>query len=510
MAPTFVDITAESGLVFSNFTPDFRGGAVAVADLDGDGFFDVVTADRLGGFAVFGNLGATSDTIRFAERTADTGIDLSGSFGGVVDAVAAGDLDNDGDSDLLLAATGISATLQVYANDGTGRFSLASTVPSSDSVEHLLLVDIDDNGWLDVHSSNSFFSAFGDSANRLYLQRAPLSFERVAFPAGQASAASWAATAFDADADGDRDIYVANDTLAADFGFQVTDIDTERAVDQLLRNDGLDPDGVPVFTDIAAQVGLDAPRSSMGGLVGDFDGDGLLDLFSPDFGGNELYLRPAFPAFTDVAAEYGVRASHRSDLECHPGSADDRCLLLSWGSAYRDFDGDGARELLVVNGPSRFSDPPPPQLYFWPNRQGRGFTELAPLIGCAEGHGLVPADLDRDGDLDVVVSVREGLYRVYENRAGPPTHWLGVRLRGTISNREGRGAVVTVHLPDGRTMIEVIGAGGVAFSSVPAELFISTGGARPTELTVTWPSGHVDRVTDVPDHQVITIAEGAF
>lgn len=499
----FADITSESGFSFSNFTPDFRGGALAVADLDGDDLPDLIVSNRLGDFAVFGNLGG----LDFTNRTATLGFEPAA---GITEALAAGDLDNDGDQDLLLAHNGLSRTVRLYENDGSGRFSFAGSLLDCGAVEHLLLVDIDDDGLLDVHTSNSAFGVGQERANRLYMQREPWSFQRVDFPLGSPDAASWTATALDVDGDGDRDLYIANDTLAADFGFQVTEIDEDRAVDHLLRNDGVDAAGVPIFTDVAAQFGLAEPRSSMGGLVTDFDGDMHLDLFVPDFGANKLFTREQVDGlrpFTDSAMALGVRASHRGDLECHPDSSETRCLLLSWGSAFADFDGDGTRELLVVNGPTRFTDPFPPQLYFWPGPDGR-FVELAPAVGCAEGHGLVPADLDRDGDLDLVVSVREGSYRLYENRGPAPGHWLHLRLRGAVSNRDGRGAVVTATRADGTTIIEVIGAGGVAFSSLPTELFISAGAQPLRALEVLWPSGRIDRVEALPERGPLVVTEG--
>lgn len=503
----FVDVTARSGVLFANFTPDFRGGAVAVADIDGDELLDLLFANRIGDLVVYRNLSRNPDEgIQFVDQTAAIGID-PGS--GIIHALATGDLDNDGDADLMLATAGLSRSVRMYENDGAGRFSFRTSLLDSGAVEHLLLVDIDDDGWLDIHTGNGFFGTVGDRANRLYMQRAPWSFERVTFPDGLPSAATWTTSALDVDGDGDRDLYVANDTLAADFGDRVTSIDASRAVDQLLRNDGLDPAGVPIFTDIAGEAGLAAPRSSMGGLVADFNDDGLLDLFVPDFGANKLLVQTgasAPPAFVDVAEAYQLRAATRGDLGCSAGGDDLRCLLLSWGSALADFDGDGARELMVVNGPTLFTDPFPPQLYFWPNGNGR-FIELSPTIGCAEGHGLIAADLDRDGDLDLAVSVREGNYRVYENRGPAPAHWLVIRLRGTVSNRDGRGAVITAHLPGGRSLIEVVGAGGVAFSSLPAEVFLSTGAERPTQLTVAWPSGRISRVSDLPDRQVLVIGE---
>src|SRR6185503_12146396 len=209
--------------------------------------------------------------MRFEQRT-DSGLDGAAA----ATAIAAIDLDNDGDRDLVIASAGAAT---VWANQGDGRFVLAVRLPDPGTTEHILPVDLVGDGLLDLYLGDYDRLDVDATANRLYLNRGGMAFAAAGKLGG---GLTWTTTAFDVDGDGDLDLYVANDTLKADFGLGGPGPTPPWPVDLFLRNEGPGPDGVPRFTDIAAQMGLTKPRSSMGGVLGDFDGDGALDLFVPD------------------------------------------------------------------------------------------------------------------------------------------------------------------------------------------------------------------------------------
>jgi hypothetical protein len=490
----FADVTHDSGIDFQYETVDFKGGGLAVADLDGDGLPEIVAGRRIGGLALFHNLGS----LRFRQVT-DSGLD----DGAMITAIAAVDLDNDGDIDLVLAGPGVA---HVMANQGDGTFREAARFDGSGMTEHVLPVDLDGDGRLDLYFSNYDVRNSTGTLNRVYMNRGNLQFD---FTGTAGAGATWSTSAFDIDGDGDQDLYVANDTLLADFGRPVPSSPSTSGLhpDLILRNDGIGPDGAPRFTDVAADMGMITPRSSMGGLVTDFDDDGRLDLYIPNLGAKKLFLRDPAGAFIESAAMLGVDGIVRRNASCGPDTENEDCLLLSWSAAQSDFDLDGYDELMVVSGNTEIGKPPPVLLF------ARGpelpYHEVSPNIDCLDARGLVVTDLDGDGDQDVVISQKEGPLTVYKNIGKPaPGMWQQVELHGQASNREGVGAVVTAHLASGRSLTRIIGAGGIIHSSSPAEAFFGLGHDRVDTLEVLWPSG---RRTEVirPSPGSLRLEEGS-
>jgi hypothetical protein len=476
----FADATTGSGIAFQYTNPLFQGAGLAVVDLDGDDLPDIVAGRRGGGLSMFHNLGA----LRFQEVT-DSGLDLAAA----ATAIAAIDLDNDGDRDLVIASAGVAV---VWGNQGDGRFREAARLTDPGTTEHILPVDLDSDGLLDLYLGDFDRMDLAATQNRLYMNRGGLQFAA----AGKLGVGlTWTTTALDFDGDGDQDLYVANDTLKPDFGLPGPSSTPPWPVDLFLRNDGPGPDGVPRFTDIAGAMGLAKPRSSMGGVLDDLDGDGRLDLFVPDFGAKKVFLGQVAGAYLESAADLGVTAIARRSVECNADSPSADCLVLTWSVAVTDFDLDGYDEILMVNGTTTPFNPPPPALMFTRGPE-LPYRELSPEIPCMDARALVATDLDGDGDQDVVIAQRNGPLVVYENRGRPaPDSWVRVMLHGRSSNRDGAGAVVTLRMSSGRSQIRVVGAGGVIHSAHPAEAFFGLGSNAVETIEVAWPSGRRTSVT---------------
>jgi enediyne biosynthesis protein E4 len=140
-----------------------------------------------------------------------------------------------------------------------------------------------------------------------------------------------------------------------------------------------------------------------------------------------------------------------------------------------------------------------------------GFTEVGWSLGVAsklDGRGFVPADFDRDGDLDFLVINDGQAWEYFENRIPDSGHWLGVQLRGQGANTRGIGARITI-TAGGRRQVREMHAGSGYLSSPPPEAHYGLADATRVErIEVRWPSGAVQVVDDVAADQVLVIEEG--
>ena len=282
-----------------------------------------------------------------------------------------GDYDADGFLDLMGGATDKAALTVVLHNEGGKHFTnvaaeIGLTIPDR-SARQSNWVDYDNDGDLDLYSSDRA----GD--NKLF-RNDNGHFTRVFANAGPTDGrptvgACW----LDVDDDGDLDLFLANQSGASD---------------ALWRNDG---NGMS-FTDIAPQMKMTGPHRTndeggVGCAVGDFDNDGDLDIFVPNYGENQLYRRNADKTFTDIAAEVGLA------VENHAVGAD-------WG----DYDNDGDLDLSVMSyvGPV---DAQQPMNALFRNDAGNFvnvLTKDSPLnLG---DHGVQFVDYDNDGGLDLNIT----------------------------------------------------------------------------------------------------------
>ena len=492
--PWFRDATRESGVDFEFVAVDFRGGPIAVADTDGEGRLDIMAGSRGGGLGHFRNMGGWS----FIDDTAAAGLEVAGP----VHFIAPVDLDNDGDRDLVVA----SDRLLLFENRGGGRFGAPVDLGDGSRTEHVLPVDLDADGLVELYVSNRDRDAREPSRNRLLHNRGGLVLDDLpGAGGGDSDGLTWTTSAIDFDGDGDLDLHVANDTLVADYGQPRAD-DVDLPPDAFYRNDSAG--GEIRLTDIAAELGLDGPRSSMDGLVADVDGDRRLDLYVTDYGRKKLFLGTD-TGFEERGEELGLAGTTRSDGICALTINQERrsCLLLSWAAQLADFDGDGNDDMIVVNGVSVVDGQPAPALVL---RGPPPFEEVDAGLDCFEGHGAIAADLDDDGDSDLVASTREGPLRLFENVAPAPATrtTLHLSLQGRSSNRDGLGAVVEVSTARGRRLVRAVGAGGVAQSAPPPVLDISLGDDAVEAIEVRWPSGARQQLP-APDQTRVIVVESS-
>ena len=446
----FVDVTAETGLDFVHATgsagaypmPAIMGGGVAAFDADGDGLLDLYFPNA--GSAVAGEAGRNrlyrqGPRGRFVDATAGSGLDNPGYGMGA----AVGDIDNDGDLDLYVTNLGADV---FYRNEGGGRFADATVdlgVATPGWSTSAVFFDADLDGWLDLYVARyvQWHEArecqvqggrvdycgpqqFEGEADVFYRNRGGTRFVESSRAAGVSliEDAGLGVAAADLDGDGLADVYVANDADP----------------NQLWINRG---DGA--FEDDAVLLGAAYNRfgvgeAGMGIALDDIDGDLDLDLFLSHLieETNTLYVNlggaPGAPdGFEDRAAEAGLAA---------PSTP-----YTGFGAAFFDADNDGDLDLAVVNGavkrrPETLSERGD---WFWrgyaePNllMLGDGAGVFADASGASGdfgtaldvSRGLVPFDLEGDGDLDLLVSNLEGPARVYRNEtiAAPPSEGSAV------------------------------------------------------------------------------------
>jgi hypothetical protein len=524
----FKDVARGAGLDFVHeHSPTARKhlietvpGGVAVFDYDGDGRLDVFFTN---GAAVpslekdatrYANrLFRNEGGLRFKDVTEAAG--LRGAGYSVAAAVA--DYDNDGDADLFVG--GVHRQF-LYRNTG-GRFEDVTASAGVGSEQWVVgggWFDYDNDGWLDLLAVNytvwtADFDRFcGDSARgiRVYCHPKwfppiPLSlhrnrgdgrFEDVSVRSGLAAyKGRGMAVAFgDFDQDGFVDVYVTNDKLPS----------------FLFRNRG---DGMFVETGLLAGVALPEHGqdvSAMGAEFRDYDNDGLPDIHVTALAGE------SFPLYRNVGKGLFQDATHRARL------APLVAARSGWANGFFDLDNDGWKDLFTANSHvndeiERFEA----NKYRLTNSAFRNggdgtFTDASAEAGLAPAEarthrGAAFGDLDGDGRVDVVVSALGSPAELWWNQSPGAGHWLGVRLVGARSNRDGIGAVVKVTSgadPRWRQQWNHMTTAVGYASSSAGPVHFGTGAAAVIDtVEVRWPSGVVQALKAVRADQLLTVSE---
>jgi hypothetical protein len=195
-------------------------------------------------------------------------------------------------------------------------------------------------------------------------------------------------------------------------------------------------------------------------------------------------------------------------------------LTLAFGVFFFDYDLDGWLDILAANGhieeeigrvQPRVQYRQPPLVFR--NLGARRFELATASLGAdlsrpIVARGAAYADYDRDGDLDVVLTTNHGPAYLYRNDGGNRQQWISVRTRGTKSNRDGIGAVVTVSSGDARQWQMVRSGSSYASQSELTLTFGLCAAQAPVTVEVEWPSGTRDRVERLAPRQAILIEEG--
>jgi enediyne biosynthesis protein E4 len=521
---TFVDVTRSSNITFKHdnaATPqryliETMGSGAAWIDYDNDGYLDLYLVN-----SAATNIYKPANPLRsalyhsngdgtFTDVTEKAGVGAVNLFGM---GVAVGDYDNDGFEDLYVVGYGRSI---LYHNNGNGTFT---DVTEKAGVANLgkwgssaAWFDYDRDGKLDLIVAN--YVDFTPDRNLIcvdegrpaychpnkYHGQTPTLFHNDgngvftdvsrASKIGLKAGNGLGVVCFDYNGDGWTDVFLANDSME----------------NFLYRNKG---NGTfeEVGIDAGVALGEDGkPEAGMGTDAADYDRDGFPDLFVThlDLEYNRLYRNQGDGTFAD--------ATFISKL----GAGTFR--MSGFGTRFIDYDNDGWRDIFIVNGHvldnvnefhagTEYAEPK--TMY---RNLGGTFRDVTKQLGPDLADARVSraaafADYDNDGDMDVLVTNNGDRPQLLRNDGGDGNHWLEIRLIGTRSNRDGVGAKVKI-VANGVVQTDEA-KGGMSYQAAhDPRLHFGLGNAtRVAVLNVSWPSGAVTKLTDVPVDRCITIKE---
>ncbi|WP_165245320.1 CRTAC1 family protein [Paludisphaera soli] len=538
----FVDVTKEAGIDFVHFNgakgekllPETMGSGVAFLDYDGDGDQDLllVNSSPWPGDQDAPDPAPTQRLYRndgkgkFEDATKEAGLDKT--FYG--QGVAVGDYDNDGDPDVYVTAVGRG---YLFRNDG-GKFADVSEAANARGP----------NGWL---SGAAFFDMENDGDLDLflcnYITWTPEIDKVQGFQLTGLGRAYGPPTSFNGslcvllrndegrftDVSEESGVQVRTPDLKAPLGKSLGvapfDVDGDGLVDVAIANDTVQNflfhnKGGGKFEEIALLSGVafdqsGSPRGGMGCDWAYFLDDERLGLAIGNFA-NEmtaLYVtdQPSGLQFSDLANLYGLGAPTQPPLK--------------FGIFFFDYDLDGRLDLLSANGhlepdiskvQASEHYEQSAQLLWNSGRPGRElYVNIGPeaagpdLFNPMVGRGSAYADIDGDGDLDVVLTANNAPARLLRNDGGDANRWIRVELTsdGKASNRDAIGAKVSVRVGD-RTSRRQLFPAKSYLSSMEHPLTFGLGRAEKVdELTVTWPSGKTSKFENLDAGRMYRVDE---
>jgi hypothetical protein len=530
----FVDIAAKAGLnasivsgndIHRTYILESTGTGVAIFDYNNDGWPDIFLVNSLRVGMDPSAPGAPSNHLyrnnhdgTFTDVTDEAGVRASGWGQGV----CVGDYDNDGWEDLYVTYYGKN---RLYHNDH-GKFHEVGEKAgvAGDSTAWstgCAFVDYDRDGLLDIAVAHYakfdiktvplpgaglncewkgiavFCGPLGlkGDTNALYRNLGNGHFQDVSQTAKLTRTFGrycFSVSPFDYDEDGWPDLYFACDT----------------APSILYHNNG-----DRTFSDVGVMSGAaynedGRQQAGMGSTIGDYDGDGNLDVFRTNFSDDTSTLlhNNVDGSFSDVTYRAGIGVNTR---------------YLGWGTMFFDFDNDGWPDLILANGhvypeverlklDIHYREP---RVLYW-NRGDGTFTDVSreagPAITAAgSGRGLAVGDFWNDGRESVIVTNMNGAPSLLVNRSSNLNHWIEFKTVGTRSNRDGIGARLTLVNADKRHVDEVR-SGSSYISNSDSRIHFGLGEKSDLKyLEIAWPSGLRERFDRLQPDSIMSVREGA-
>ena len=522
---TFRDITAQASIRFIHnngafglrWLPETMGPGCAFIDYDNDGYADILLVN---GTDWPGHAKNGTTTLKLYRNNHDgTFTDVTRKAGLAISlfglGAAVGDYDNDGFDDIFVTAVGQS---HLFHNNGNGTFTdvtkSAGLWGPSEFSTSAAWVDYDRDGKLDLvvanyvqwsersdlyctldgkHKSYCTPESYKGESIRLWHNLGRGKFEDATRKAGlfDPTSKNLGIAILDYNNDGWPDILIANDTQPNKLYMNKKNgTFEERAISA----------GIAFSEDGIARAG-------MGVDAADYDRSGNASLIITNFSNQmlSLYHNEGNGLFVDEAPRSEVgRAS---------------LLTLGFGCFFFDYDNDGWQDIFVADGhiendiehvQKRVTYAQPPHLF---RNLGNGkFDEVTRAAGAGfaapkVARGAAYADVFNDGKLDILLTTNGGPAHLYRNQGGT-NQSLRVKLVGTKSNRDGIGAVVRVNA-GGEKQWLMMKSGSSYLSQSELVLTFGLGSkSKADAVEVQWPSGQLDKLTNIATGQTVTIEEG--
>jgi hypothetical protein len=455
---TFTDVTVKAGLNATGW-----GQGVCVGDYDNDGWEDLYVT-YYGKNRLFHNQNGV-----FAEVAEKAGVAGSGKAWGT--GCAWVDYDRDGHLDLMIANY-VDFDLATAPAPGERPSCMWKGVPVMCGPRGLASAK-------NILYHNRGDGTFEDVTTKAHVDRTDGHY-------------AFSVSTLDFDDDGWPDIYVACDSTPS----------------ILYRNNR---DGT--FTDVGVTAGAafnedGREQAGMGATIGDYNGDGRLDIFKTNFSDDTstLYRNNGDGTFDDVTTAAGLGLYTK---------------YLGWGTMFLDFDNDGWPDLLLVNGHvypevdknNLGSNYEEPRILY--HNLGKGtFADISAGAGPgisarASSRGLAIGDLWNDGRISAVITNLNALPSLLVNQVRNSNHWIAIRTVGTKSNRDGIGARISV-IAGTRTLVDEVRSGSSYNSSSDMRVHFGLGSAsKVNSVQIRWPSGLIERFDNLPADSIQMLKEGS-